>query len=241
MLEEKIRNTLALAIDNVSDLEKIEYLIKSTSEWIGVYKIGLEQFVRFGPSILEKIKKINRRIFLDLKFHDIPNTVAKAVESAIELETDFITLHIAGGSEMIKAAVNTKNKTSQNKKPALIGVTLLTSIDATQLESELQVKLPLKDYVLSMAGLATKFNLDGIVCSAVDLPYVKPNLPPNFIIVTPGIRLAENNTQDQKRVATPLEAIKRGSTLLVLGRIITDSSFPEKEAEKIFKELEIGL
>ncbi|NLP02404.1 MAG: orotidine-5'-phosphate decarboxylase [Fibrobacter sp.] len=229
------RDFLALALDNVTSSGQIEELIEKTSEWIGVYKIGLEQFTRFGPSVLDIIRRSGRKIFLDLKFHDIPNTVAKAVKSACSLGVDYLTIHTQGGLEMMKAAAESARQSSDNP-PKIIGVTLLTSLGPDALKNELAVTMEVNTYVKHLASLAVQAGIDGIVCSAADLPSVKPDLPAHFHVITPGIRPAGADIGDQKRVATPGAAVKSGATLLVVGRPITGAEDPAKAAEEIWKE-----
>ena len=232
-----IRNRLALALDNTDDREKIESLVEATAPCIGIYKVGLEQFIRFGPPILETIRNAKRSIFLDLKLHDIPNTVAQAVRSACDLGVDYLTVHTQGGSEMLRAAVKAREKYSRNDGPAIIGVTLLTSIGADILRRELHVKVDVKEYVRRLAQTAVDAGADGIVCSAADLPFVKSLLPEPFIIITPGIRPAGCDAHDQQRVATPSAAMAAGSTVLVLGRVVTAADDPAAAAESIYNEI----
>ena len=236
-MENTKRNSLAIALDNITSREQIEQLVQKTSEWVGVYKIGLEQFTRFGPSVLDIIRDAGREIFLDLKFCDIPNTVAKAVESVCELEVDFLTIHTQGGLEMMKAAVDSAKSYSKGRAPKLIGVTLLTSLGGDALKNELCVDLEVSAYICHIATLAVQAGLNGIVCSAIDLPGVKPSLPEKFEIITPGIRPTGLNAGDQKRVATPGDALKNGATVLVVGRPITGAQDPVKAVQEIFREL----
>jgi orotidine-5'-phosphate decarboxylase len=235
------RDYLALALDNSSSLPEITGLIRSTAPSIGVYKIGLEQFTRFGPPILDVVRNAERKIFLDLKFHDIPNTVGKAVESAGLLGVDFLTIHTQGGIAMMRAAKAAADGVRQKtgSAPKILGVTLLTSIDAMTLQKELGVTLSTDDFVRHLARCAVEANLDGIVCSAADLPSVKPLLPDSFEIITPGIRPAGAETHDQKRVATPQEAINNGATLLVLGRAVTGADDSGRAAEEILLQVSV--
>jgi orotidine-5'-phosphate decarboxylase len=232
-----IREKIALALDNVSSSGQLQNLIDETAQWIGVYKIGLEQFTRFGPSILDLVRKADRKIFLDLKFHDIPNTVSKAVSSACELGVDYLTIHTQGGLEMMKAAKEAALKSKSSVK--IIGVTLLTSLGSEALKSELGVDLEISGYIKHLAAMAVSSGIDGIVCSAADLPYVKPTLPSHFEVITPGIRPTGSDTGDQKRIATPESAIKDGATLLVIGRPITGAQDPGRAAKEIFEEISI--
>jgi len=234
-MQKSLSSYLCLALDNLSSPEKVETLIKSTKNYFGTYKVGMELFTRFGPSILDPIFKENKKVFLDLKYHDIPQTVANAVISASRLGVQYITLHTQGGSSMMKAATSSAIKAAEEGlcPPKLIGVTLLTSIDSAILLNELNVSIALEQHIKILALRSIDALLDGIVCSAADLPYVKPLLPEGFEIITPGIRLCDGSTHDQKRIATPSQAIQNGSTLLVIGRAVTEASDPIAAAEKI--------
>jgi orotidine-5'-phosphate decarboxylase len=229
-MNKKSCDFLALALDNCSQADAIAGLVRETSAHIGVYKIGLEQFTRFGPAIINEVKKAGRKIFLDLKFHDIPNTVQKAVGSAAALDVDYLTVHTQGGLGMLRAAA--EGASGAENPPRIIGVTVLTSIDQQALHSELGVAAGLEQHVAHLAGLAVKAGLGGVVCSAADLPHVKPLLPASFEIITPGIRMAQNSADDQKRVATPHSAIAGGATLLVIGRPITAAEKPGEAARE---------
>lgn len=228
---------IALAIDNITDLGEITTLIEKTSRWVQVYKIGLEQFIRFGPAVLETVRTTGREIFLDLKLHDIPNTVAKAVRSACFHNVDYLTIHTQGGSTMMKAASEAKKAFSPASAMKIIGVTLLTSIDETALNNELSIPDTPRNYVKHLAQLAARSAIDGIVCSAVDLSHVAPVIPDHFEVITPGIRPIGTNVHDQKRVATPVQAVAAGATILVIGRAITAAPDPTIAAESIYNEV----
>jgi orotidine-5'-phosphate decarboxylase len=228
-------NRLALALDNVPSLNALSTLIQATAPWFGVFKIGLELFTRFGPPVCETVRKAERKIFLDLKLHDIPNTVGKAVVSACDLNVDYLTVHTMGGIPMMRAAAESRRRRGV-KIPKIVGVTLLTSIDAFCLKKDLVVAMQPSEYAQHLASLAVQAGLDGIVCSAADLPAVKPGMPPDFEIITPGIRPAGSAPDDQKRIATPKEAIQNGATLLVIGRAVTESADPAKAAAAIAAE-----
>ncbi|MBD3391344.1 MAG: orotidine-5'-phosphate decarboxylase [Chitinivibrionales bacterium] len=229
-MEKRARDYLALALDNCVRTESIRGLIRDTREHIGIYKIGLEQFTRFGPGVLEHIRSAQRRIFLDLKLHDIPNTVGKAVAAAASHEVDFLTVHTQGGMAMLQAAADAASRAA--RPPRLVGVTVLTSIDERALREELLVGRAPGDHVRHLAGLAARAGLDGIVCSAADLGAVRGGLPDTFEIITPGIRMPDSNADDQKRVATPESAIAAGATILVVGRPITAAPDPRLAAQR---------
>jgi len=230
---------IALALDNSSDLNALKSLIGKTADSVGVYKLGLEQFTRSGPAVLNTVRDTGRKIFLDLKFHDIPNTVAKAVEAACGLGVDYMTIHTQGGMEMMRAAAETAARAAH--RPKILGVTLLTSIDQAMLNNDLSVQMKTGEYVLHLAQKAVSAGLDGLVCSAADLETVAPAVPGNFEIVTPGIRPAGADVNDQKRVATPSWAIKNGAALLVIGRPITAAPDPGKAAADIVTEIAAGI
>ncbi len=234
---------IALALDNVKKPEELKNLICKTKNHIGVYKLGLEQFTRFGPSVLDMVNDSGRKIFLDLKFHDIPNTVSKAVTSACGLGVDFLTIHTQGGIQMMKAAVDAAVDYEQQNgsRPRVLGVTLLTSIDQQMLDEELAVPLATKDYVKHLAEMAVKARLDGLVCSAADLETVNQVLPQKFEVVTPGIRPSGSDLDDQKRVATPGWAVQNGATLLVIGRPITGADDPEAVVKQINNDIKSAL
>ncbi len=229
------RENIALALDNVVELSHLRRLIETTRESVGVYKIGFEQFIRFGPQILEPVRQFDCKIFLDMKLHDIPNTVAKAVTSAAEHEVDYLTLHTIGGEAMLSAAAEAAAKAA--KAPKLIGVTVLTSVDQACMNNDMKIAGNIEDQVVHLASVAQRSGIDGIVCSAADLPTVKPTLPAGFEIITPGIRPAGTDAQDQKRVATPQDAIINGATLLVIGRAITGAADPAKAAAEILASI----
>lgn len=239
MTTKNAKDYIALALDNADDADALKRLVADTTERVGVYKLGLEQFTRFGPKVLDLVRGADRKIFLDLKFHDIPNTVEKAVRAACEHEVDYLTIHTQGGLEMMIAASAATARAA--RRPKILGVTLLTSIDQTMLNSDLGVPLPTGKYVLHLAQKAVTAAIDGLVCSAADLEMIKPAVPHGFEIVTPGIRPAGADANDQKRVATPEWAIMNGATLLVIGRPITGAKDPGKAAEEIAKCVEKAL
>jgi len=235
-MKTRYKDRIALALDNTDDIGVLKSLIADTAEHVGVYKLGLEQFTRVGPKVLDLIRDVGRKIFLDLKFHDIPNTVEKAVSAACGHGVDYLTIHTQGGVEMMRAAAKAAAESSHI--PKILGVTLLTSIDQSMLNNDLAVPLSTGEYVRHLAQKAVEAGIGGLVCSAADLETVKPSVPDGFEIVTPGIRPAGADVNDQKRVATPEWAIRNGATLLVIGRPITGAASPGKAAEEIAKSVE---
>lgn len=199
-------------------------------------KIGMELFYAAGPSIVETIKKQGHKIFLDLKFHDIPNTVAGATRSCLELGADIMNLHAGGGSKMMLAAMEAITQSTVKEKPLLIAVTQLTSTNAEMLKEELLIETAMEETVLSYAENAKKCGLNGVVCSALEVRRIKDKLGEDFITVTPGIRPADGEIGDQARVVTPQMAREIGSDYIVVGRPITKASNPVEAYQQIKKD-----
>ena len=185
-------------------------------------KVGKEMFTRFGPEFVKQLIQQGFDIFLDLKFHDIPNTVAKACCAAADLGVWMLNVHASGGEKMMTAAREAIDSFGQDK-PLLIAVTLLTSLSKSDLK-RLGCERSLEDQVLSLARLSHQCGLNGVVCSAQEATLLKQNLGADFTLVTPGIRLKQSDHQDQVRIATPDEAIAMGADYLVIGRSITQAS-----------------
>jgi len=186
-------------------------------------KIGKELFTRSGPATVEKLVKQGFDIFLDLKYHDIPNTVAKACAAAVDLGVWMINVHTLGGSAMMTAARQAIGNNTD--RPLLIGVTLLTSMDQTTFD-EIGLQGSINDTVIRLAALADKSGLDGVVCSAQEATTLRAQYGEHFQLVTPGIRLENNDQDDQHRTMTPARAIAAGSSYLVIGRPITAAENP---------------
>lgn len=223
-----------IALDFPSGDIALDFLKNFKDEKVYV-KVGMELFYKEGPSIINEIKKLGHKIFLDLKIHDIPNTCKGATNSLISLDVDMINFHIAGGKKMLSEASDIVNR----EKPEMItlGVTMLTSTDEEVMHNELKIdrKKSLNEVVLDYANLAKDANLSGIVCSALEVPKIKENLGDHFITVTPGIRKVKG-TDDQKRVVTPSEARDLGSDYIVVGRPITKAEDPLKEYKEIKRD-----
>ena len=224
---------LFIAIDQ-NDINKAKELIqKLPPEKCGI-KVGKELFTACGPEMIEWIQEKGFKVFLDLKYHDIPNTVKQACFVASKMGVSILNVHALGGKDMMLAAKEGIDKS--NNDPYLIAVTLLTSMDANTLK-EIGLTSSVSDQVLNLAISTGQAELDGIVCSAKDIPIIKNKLPENFLYVTPGIRLSNSAKDDQKRVATPLEAIEMGSNILVVGRPVTQAINPEDIIEEIINEI----
>ena len=201
-------------------------------------KVGKELFTAAGPSIVKNLNDRGFDIFLDLKFHDIPNTVAKAIGTAADLGVWMANVHASGGSRMMSAAKRALD--SKGSEMLLIGVTVLTSMDASDLE-EVGVRRNPSAQVLHLAELAKNSGLDGVVCSAQEAKLLKESLGPAFKLVTPGIRLANSAADDQRRILTPADAVALGSDYLVIGRPITQSTDPLATLSEINRSLSFGV
>ena len=185
-------------------------------------KIGKELFTTCGPQLVRRLQQQGFDIFLDLKYHDIPNTVAKAVKAAADLGVWMVNVHASGGSRMLEAA---RAALTSKDDPLLIAVTVLTSMEQSDL-SELGIQRPLREHIQYLAGLTQQAGLDGVVCSAQEAAMLRQQCGPDFCLVTPGIRPADSAADDQRRIVTPVDAIALGSTVLVIGRPITKAADP---------------
>lgn len=218
---------VALDVDTFKEAKKIVDKIYPDAK---IFKVGSQLFTACGPRIVEYLNKKKAKIFLDLKFHDIPNTVASAVLAAARLGVYMLTLHAQGGREMMRAAVKAlrvfKKSTGQSV-PKMVGVTVLTS----------QVRTDAKQAVAHLARLAKGCGLDGVVCSVQECGLVRRKMGKDFLIVTPGIRPSGEAAQDQKRIATPRQAARAGSNFIVVGRPVVKAKSPAQAARDIIEEL----
>lgn len=221
-----------IALDFSNKEEVLNFLDKFNEPLF--VKVGMELYYQEGPEIVKLIKERGHQIFLDLKLHDIPNTVYKAMKGLAKLNVDLTNCHAAGGSEMMKAALKGLQEGSVNgHKTQLIAVTQLTSISTEMMEKEQGISGSLESSVLRYAKIAYDCGLDGVVCSALEANAIKENTSESFIRVTPGIRLSENSKDDQVRIATPDNAKSLGSSQMVVGRAITAADDPQAAYTKI--------
>lgn len=197
-------------------------------------KVGLEMFTRFGGDFVRYLVEQQYKVFLDLKFHDIPNTVAQACKAAADLGVWMINVHASGGLKMMQAARDALMTCKQ--RPLLIGVTLLTSLDQSDVAS-LGITSSLEEQLSRLGKLVYQAGLDGVVCSAHEVSLIKSICGPSFLTVTPGIRLPNDNANDQLRIMTPQQAIKEGSDYLVIGRSITHAYNPQAVIQSIIHSL----
>lgn len=221
-----------VALDFKSREETLVFL-QSFTEPIYV-KIGMELFYSAGPEIVKEIKALGHQVFLDLKFHDIPNTVRGAMRSCLSLGADMVNLHASGGKQMMMAAMEEANVLEN--PPLVIAVTVLTSMDEETLKTELHVHDKVEEAVLRLAGLTKEAGLPGIVCSALEAKIVKEKLGESFLTITPGIRPMDASHGDQSRVVTPAMARELGSDYIVVGRPITKADHPYEAYQKIKEE-----
>jgi orotidine-5'-phosphate decarboxylase len=238
-MKKEAKDFLIVSLD-VSSIEKSLVIVEELGDLIGFYKVGLELFTRVGPQVIDILKKREKKVFLDLKLHDIPNTVSGAVNAAIDMEVDILTLHTLGGFEMMEAAQKAVwNK--KTEKPAILGVTILTSLNEAFLQDVLGIEKTLKEEIVDLASIAKSAGLRGVVASAEEVSLIKENCGSDFIVATPGIRPREEEKGDQKRFSTPSDAIDNGSDYLVVGRPIIKAQDMRKAAESIIMEITNGL
>lgn len=234
------RERLVLALD-VNNFKKAEELVDKLTDYVGVFKIGNQLFTAEGIKVIKMVQEKGGKVFLDLKFHDIPNTVARAAEVVSKLGVYIFDIHTSGGYEMMKATVEASKKSSFAlgiSKPLILGVTLLTSINQEILEKEIGIKKSLEEQVVHLAKLAEAAGLDGVVASPWEIKALRAACGEGFVILTPGIRPAGKSDDDQKRIMTPQEAIKLGADFIVIGRPITNATNPVKASQEILKEME---
>ena len=220
---------------DVPTLEDAKNLVNRLPQ-VGFWKVGLELFVSAGSDILQYLKDRDKKIFLDLKFHDIPNTVAGACRSALIYEVDLLTLHAAAGKKALAGAVAAIK--DAKKPPQLLAITLLTSIDSHALAFDLKIPLELPEYALKMAMLAREAGINGAVCSPQEVSKLREVCGQDFTLVCPGIRPSWSVKGDQSRIATPKDAISQGANYLVIGRPITAADNPSEAWERICLEIE---
>lgn len=229
---------LIVALD-VDSKEKAMELAEMLISHVGMFKIGMELFYSCGPEIVKSIRSLGGRIFIDLKLHDIPNTVYRATRVLTRYGANIINVHTAGGMEMMRAASEAASEEAQHQgidRPLVIAVTVLTSMGQQEL-NQLGVSGNLNDRVRSWAKMAQNSGLDGVVASALEAPAIRQACGQSFAVITPGIRPTGSYAGDQKRVVTPADAIKAGATYLVVGRPITAAPNPTEVARQVLREM----
>lgn len=230
-----MNNSLIIALDFASKDEVHSFLKGFNGESLFL-KVGMELFYKEGPSIIQELKEQNHQIFLDLKLHDIPNTVGSAMKNIASLGVDLVNVHAAGGINMMARAVEglEAGTPSGMKRAKCIGVTQLTSTSEESMQKEQLIQFPLQESVLHYAAITKEAGLDGVVCSTLEAGAIRDRLGESFLTVTPGIRLKTDEVQDQVRVATPKIARENGVSAIVVGRSITRAENPY-ESYRLFK------
>jgi orotidine-5'-phosphate decarboxylase len=225
---------IIVALDLPTAAEALS-LVDRLGDSVGFYKVGAPLFTRVGPAIVEELNRRDKRVFLDLKYHDIPNTVAQAVSAAAELGISLLTIHASGGSSMLRAA---REALPIGEGPRLVGVTLLTSFSAADVEEVWDKELrSLREEVARLAAVAADAGLDGVVASALEAEALKRRHGPDFLVITPGIRPAGHLAGDQQRIATPADAVRAGSDYLVVGRPVLTAADPNAVVETILAQI----
>jgi orotidine-5'-phosphate decarboxylase len=237
-LTAKDRIVLALDIDN--DIEALR-IVAELRDVVGIFKVGHQLFTAYGPDIVRRIINTGGRVFLDLKYHDIPNTVAKASAEAVKLGVSIFNVHALGGFDMMKAAADSANETAQKgNKPAplVLAVTVLTSMDEKSLRKDLKITRSLQREVAHLARLAQRAGMHGVVASPQEIKMLRRTVRGPFVILTPGVRPAWAGQDDQKRIMTPGEACAAGTDYIVIGRPVLKAADRREAVKKILEEME---
>lgn len=227
----------ALDVNGLSDIDRYAEMLSGR---VGMFKVGKELFTSCGPAAVKAVMRHGGRVFLDLKYHDIPNTVANATLEAARLGVQLVNLHAMGGGEMMEAAANSLQKEFGNvERPNLLAVTILTSSTQTTLR-QIGIEHSVKDMVVRLARLAKDSGMDGVVASPLEIELIREACGPDFLIVTPGVRPSFAAADDQKRIMTPVEAVRAGADYLVIGRPIAKAVDPAAAAQLIADEIVAG-
>lgn len=235
---DEARKKVIFALD-VNGLEEISYWSELLADKVGMFKVGKELFTSCGPESVKTVQRYGGKLFLDLKYHDIPNTVAKASIEAGRMGVQFIDMHALGGAEMMNTASVAVRKEFGEDRPKMLAITILTSSTAETLR-QVGIDLPVDQMVVRLAKLAQEAGMDGVVSSPLEIEVIRKACGPDFLIVTPGVRPTFASADDQKRIMTPSEAVKAGADYLVIGRPISKAADPAKAAKMIVDEIVAG-
>ncbi len=236
--ESEVRERLILALDTDDPDHALE-MVNRFRPRVGLFKVGLQLFTKAGPTLVTSIREQGPGVFLDLKFHDIPNTVAGAVIEAARLGVKILNVHASGGVEMMKAASESLIRTCLREnldRPRLIAVTVLTSLAQEALEHEIGVPRRIESHVKHLASLSMRAGLDGVVASPREISIIKDQCGEKFLVVTPGIRPPWSPPDDQKRTMTPKQALMEGADYLVIGRAVTAQKDPDAALDRLIEE-----
>ena len=237
-----IRNQdrIVIALDLDSDREALA-LVEELRDAVGMFKVGHQLFTAYGPNIVRRIVERGARVFLDLKYHDIPNTVASAAAEAVKLGISIFNVHALGGLEMMKAAAGAAGEAADKlgvQRPLVLAVTILTSMDDRTLRRDLKVNRSLRREVTHLAGLAQRAGMGGVVASPQEIKMLRKALHRNFVVLTPGVRPTWAGKDDQKRIMTPAEAVACGADYIVIGRPLLKAADRRAAVEMITSEME---
>jgi len=241
LLESEVSKRLILALD-VDDLSRVRNLVRELRPFVGLFKVGHQLFTRHGPAAVKLIQHEGGQVFLDLKFHDIPNTVKSAIEAAASLNVAMINFHALGGKAMMAAAAKSARAAAEKNlytAPILLAVTVLTSLADLDL-AEVGITPPVTQEVQRLSRLAYESGIDGVVASPQEISLIRAIVPQDFLIVTPGVRLQSLNKDDQKRFLSPREAIEMGADYIVVGRPILEAPNPLEATRHILDDMALA-
>lgn len=231
-----MKSPCIIALD-FQNMKEVQYFLTAFPNEKLFVKVGMELYYSEGPEIIRTLKQAGHHIFLDLKLHDIPNTVKSAMKQLAKLGVDMVNVHAAGGSKMMKDAIEglEAGTPKGENRPICIAVTQLTSTSEEQMQKEQWIEKPLNETIVHFAKLAKESGLDGVVCSALEVPMIREAVGEDFYTVTPGIRMKSSSIDDQVRVVTPDDARKLGSSYIVVGRNITKAKNPSEAYQQVLK------
>jgi orotidine-5'-phosphate decarboxylase len=221
---------------DVSSRDQALNLVRQLHDVVGMFKVGSQLFTACGPQAVHDIINAGGKVFLDLKFHDIPNTVTHAAVEAARLGVSMMTIHASGGRAMMDSVAKELHAKFIGKRPTVVAITVLTSLDTRSL-FEIGVEIPVEEQVQRLALFAQQCGMDGVVCSPQEIQLIRKIAGQNFTIVTPGIRMANQATNDQQRIATPKKAIEDGADFIVVGRPVTEDPEPRAAVERILRSV----
>jgi len=230
-----MKDKVIIALD-VSSREQALHSVRELYDLCGMFKVGSQLFMAVGAPIVREIIELGGRVFLDLKFHDIPNTVVRAASEAAKLGVSMMTVHASGGRAMMQTVSDELRERFGHSKPMIVAVTVLTSLDTRAL-FEIGIEQPVEHHVRRLAELAEACGMDGVVCSPHGLPLLRGAVRQGFKLVTPGIRLPDQSANDQQRISTPAQAIADGADFIVVGRAVTEDRDPRSVLSRILASL----